>query len=165
MNLVGNAIRFTEHGGVTLTIEDGARTLTVAVTDTGGRVLMTNAPFTALQVAVSKSERVLTPLGSFCVKLHVDGMMCGHCTAKVEQALQAVVGVVSVKVDLKAELATVVGTATSAVLIHAIETTGHAAKVVEPDKAPASPRAETQRIFWRTWKASRIGMLWMEITP
>lgn len=35
MNLVGNAIRFTEHGGVTLTIEDGARTLTVAVTDTG----------------------------------------------------------------------------------------------------------------------------------
>lgn len=35
MNLVGNAIRFTERGGVTLTIEDGARTLTVAVTDTG----------------------------------------------------------------------------------------------------------------------------------
>ena len=35
MNLVGNAIRFTEHGGVTLSIEDGTRTLTVAVTDTG----------------------------------------------------------------------------------------------------------------------------------
>lgn len=107
---------------------------------TGSVTVWGNAPFTALQVAVSKSERVLTPLGSFCVKLHVDGMMCGHCTAKVEQALQAVVGVASVKVDLKAELATVVGTATSAALIHAIETTGHAAKVVEPDKAPASPR-------------------------
>lgn len=35
MNLVGNAIRFTEHGAVTLTIEDGPRSLTVAVTDTG----------------------------------------------------------------------------------------------------------------------------------
>lgn len=118
---------------------DGVEAASVDI-PTGYVTIWGNAPFTALQVAVSKSERVLTPLGSFCVKLHVDGMMCGHCTAKVEQALQAVVGVVSVKVDLKAELATVVGTATSAALIHAIETTGHAAKVVEPDKAPASPR-------------------------
>ena len=118
---------------------DGVEAASVDI-PTGQVTIWGNAPFAALQVAVSKSERVLTPLGSFCVKLHVDGMMCGHCTAKVEQALQAVVGVVSVKVDLKAELATIVGTATSAALIHATETTGHAAKVVEPDKAPASPR-------------------------
>ena len=32
-------------------------------------------------------------------------------------------------------------------------------------QAPASPRAETKRIFWRVWNASRMGMLWIEITP
>ena len=32
-------------------------------------------------------------------------------------------------------------------------------------QAPASPRAETNRILRRVLKASRIGMLWMEITP
>src|ERR1700759_2794820 len=31
--------------------------------------------------------------------------------------------------------------------------------------APASPRAEMKRIAPRCAKASRIGMLWMEITP
>src|SRR5690349_9542364 len=31
--------------------------------------------------------------------------------------------------------------------------------------APASPRAETKRIAPRCAKASRIGMLWIEITP
>src|SRR5206468_2485232 len=31
--------------------------------------------------------------------------------------------------------------------------------------APASPRAITKRIFARSCIASRIGMLWMEITP
>ena len=31
--------------------------------------------------------------------------------------------------------------------------------------APASPRAETKRIAPRWAMASRIGMLWMEITP
>ena len=32
-------------------------------------------------------------------------------------------------------------------------------------QAPASPRADTKRIFCRRWKASKIGMLWIEITP
>ena len=39
--------------------------------------------------------------------LHVEGMMCQHCQARVEKALSEVKGVKSVQVDLDAKTATV----------------------------------------------------------
>ncbi len=39
--------------------------------------------------------------------LHVEGMMCAHCTAHVEKALSAVPGVTSAVADLTAKTATV----------------------------------------------------------
>lgn len=40
-------------------------------------------------------------------KLNIEGMMCMHCVAHVEKALQAVTGVQAVKVDLEGKCATV----------------------------------------------------------
>ena len=47
-----------------------------------------------------KAENVTTVL-------KVEGMMCGHCTARVEAALTAVSGVKSAKADLAAGTVTV----------------------------------------------------------
>ncbi|MDR2612317.1 MAG: cation transporter [Deltaproteobacteria bacterium] len=41
------------------------------------------------------------------IKLKVDGMTCGHCSARVEKALSEVPGVDKAEVDLKAGTATV----------------------------------------------------------
>jgi Cu+-exporting ATPase len=45
------------------------------------------------------------------VVLTVEGMMCGHCSARVEAALTAVSGVKSAKADLEAKTVTVVADA------------------------------------------------------
>ena len=39
--------------------------------------------------------------------IKIEGMNCGHCTASVEKALKAVVGVTDVSVDLSSKSATV----------------------------------------------------------
>ena len=39
--------------------------------------------------------------------IHIEGMACGHCTARVEKALAAVAGVASAKADLEGKCATV----------------------------------------------------------
>lgn len=39
--------------------------------------------------------------------IHIDGMSCVHCAAKVEKALAALPGVTDVKVDLESKTATV----------------------------------------------------------
>ena len=38
----------------------------------------------------------------------VDGMHCGHCSAKVEQALKAIEGVKKVKADLETKAVTII---------------------------------------------------------
>ena len=48
------------------------------------------------------------------VVLHVEGMMCHRCVAKVEKVLSAVAGVESDEVDLAAKRALVLGTAAAA---------------------------------------------------
>lgn len=65
-------------------------------------------------------------------KLWVTGMTCGHCRAKVEQALKGVSGVYSAVVDLHAGEAEVDfddDAVTGAALISAIERVGYGAKL------------------------------------
>ena len=52
--------------------------------------------------------------------LQVEGMMCGHCKARVEKACKAVPGTVDAVVDLAAKTVTVTGTADVAALKQAI---------------------------------------------
>lgn len=69
---------------------------------------------------------------STCTVLRVAGMMCGHCTSKVEQALKAVDGVKSVMVDLnEGGRAVVVGSASVSALITAVEATGKQASLLQ----------------------------------
>lgn len=60
----------------------------------------------------------------------VDGMMCNHCRANVEKALQSLQGIDNVAVDLAAGTATVTGTATDDAIVSAITAIGYGAAKV-----------------------------------
>ena len=45
--------------------------------------------------------------GSHKYVLHIEGMMCQHCAAHVQEALEAIPGVKSAKIDLAAKKAMV----------------------------------------------------------
>lgn len=57
--------------------------------------------------------------------LKVEGMTCNHCKMRAEKALQAVSGVESVKVDLAAKEAVVIGEAERASLVKAVVDAGY----------------------------------------
>ena len=48
--------------------------------------------------------------------LKIEGMMCGHCKARVEKALKAVAGVETVDISLEDKTATVTGSADASAL-------------------------------------------------
>lgn len=59
------------------------------------------------------------------IVLKINGMMCEHCKARVEKALEAVEGVQSVDVKLKKKTATVTGTADREALCKAVTDAGY----------------------------------------
>ena len=61
--------------------------------------------------------------------LKIEGMMCGHCKARVEKALKAVAGVETVEVSLENKTATVTGNADPAQLRQAVLDAGY--RVIE----------------------------------
>jgi copper chaperone CopZ len=66
------------------------------------------------------------------LKLRVTGMSCGHCQAKVQQALQHTAGVFSAIVDLEtgeAEVDFDDDSATTGQLVAAVEHAGYGAKL------------------------------------
>ncbi|MDH3498445.1 MAG: heavy-metal-associated domain-containing protein [Gemmatimonadota bacterium] len=68
------------------------------------------------------------------LKLKVTGMTCGHCKAKVEQALQGVTGTFGAAVFLdegEAEVDFDPGTATPDAFVAAVAQAGYQARVVE----------------------------------
>ena len=60
--------------------------------------------------------------------LHVEGMMCAHCKARVEKALLAVPGVESAEADVDAKTATVTGSADREALAAAVREAGYQVK-------------------------------------
>lgn len=63
-------------------------------------------------------------------RLDVQGMTCGHCSAAVKRALEAVPGVESASVDLEAGSATVTGSAPVDALLKAVADEGYSASPV-----------------------------------
>lgn len=54
-------------------------------------------------------------------KINIEGMSCGHCTAHVKEALEAIEGVTSVNVSLEENCATVETNVDDSILKEAIE--------------------------------------------
>ena len=63
--------------------------------------------------------------------IHIEGMMCPHCSAHVQKALEALDGVTAVSVDLDGGTATVEATVSDKVLTDAIKAAGYTPVKVE----------------------------------
>ena len=57
--------------------------------------------------------------------LKIEGMMCGHCKARVEKALKAIAGVETVDISLEDKTATVTGSADASALRQAVTDAGY----------------------------------------
>ena len=90
---------------------------------------------TACACELTSEELVLEAEPPRELVIHVNGMMCSHCTAAVEKACLGVPGTVSAVADLEKKQVTVTGTADYEALKQAIIAEDY--EVVEP------PRAET----------------------
>ena len=63
--------------------------------------------------------------------IHIEGMMCPHCSANVQKALEAVSGITAVEVDLAAGTATVETTVSDKVLVDTVKAAGYTPVKVE----------------------------------
>lgn len=93
-----------------------------------GKVQVTPAPVSPEATHITTQEETTMSTVIHTV-IHVEGMMCGHCKARVEKACQAVPGVQEAVADLEAKQVTVTGNADSAALRKAIVDAGY--EVVE----------------------------------
>ena len=90
----------------------GVTDVQVSLEDKTAMVTSTSA------IAAEDFEKVITAAGYTLVPaaaqehytLHIEGMMCGHCTATVTKALQAMPGVTDVQVSLEDKTAVVTST-------------------------------------------------------
>ena len=92
------------------------------------------------------------------IHLQIAGMTCASCVARVEKALLKVPGVSSASVNLATERATVeaLTTASTALLVAAIEKAGYTARDVTKDAAPAAPQ---DRLRLPAWGPAALGAL------
>ena len=72
-----------------------------------------------------QEETIIEEVRSMETVIKVEGMMCPHCQARVENACKAVAGVENAVVDLKAKTVTVTGTAATEALEKAIIDAGY----------------------------------------
>ena len=87
-------------------------------------------------------------------ELSIDGMHCGGCTGRVQQALAAVPGVVDAAVDLDTHTATVTAQETvgATQLVEAVDAAGYRAAVRDPLLEDATtPHAHPVEASPRRW--------------
>ncbi|HUO07087.1 MAG TPA: heavy metal-associated domain-containing protein [Phycisphaerae bacterium] len=66
--------------------------------------------------------------------LHIEGMHCGSCAARVDKALRTVPGVTSAAVNLTTGMAQIEGSPDLASLVQSVENAGYHARILEPSK-------------------------------
>ena len=80
------------------------------------------------QAAAQPCDKEVCPMKKI---IHIEGMMCPHCSANVQKALEAVSGVTAVEVDLAAGTATVEATVSDKVLVDTVKAAGYTPVKVE----------------------------------
>lgn len=101
-------------------------------------------------------------------QLLINGMSCASCVSRVQNALQAVPGVVQARVNLAERTALVMGNASASDLVHAVEKAGYGAEAIEDDLKRRERQQETalatmKRFRWQAIVALLVGipvMVW-----
>ncbi|WP_407732213.1 copper-exporting P-type ATPase CopA [Pseudocitrobacter faecalis] len=101
-------------------------------------------------------------------QLLINGMSCASCVSRVQKALQAVPGVAQARVNLAERTALVMGSASAADLVHAVEKAGYGAEAIEDDLKRRERQQETalatmKRFRWQAIVALLVGipvMIW-----
>ena len=101
-------------------------------------------------------------------QLLINGMSCASCVSRVQNALQAVPGVAQARVNLAERTALVMGSASAADLIQAVEKAGYGAEAIEDDAERRERQQETaiatmKRFRWQAIVALLVGipvMVW-----
>ena len=101
-------------------------------------------------------------------QLLINGMSCASCVSRVQNALQAVPGVVQARVNLAERTALVMGSAAADDLVQAVEKAGYGAEAIEDDLKRRERQQETalatmKRFRWQAVVALLLGipvMVW-----
>jgi len=101
-------------------------------------------------------------------QLLINGMSCASCVSRVQKALQAVPGVSQARVNLAERTALIMGSASAAELVQAVEKAGYGAEAIEDDIARRERQQETavatmKRFRWQAIVALLVGipvMVW-----
>lgn len=101
-------------------------------------------------------------------QLLINGMSCASCVSRVQNALQAIPGVAQARVNLAERTALVMGSASAADLVQAVEKAGYGAEAIEDDAERRERQQETaiatmKRFRWQAIVALLVGipvMVW-----
>jgi Cu+-exporting ATPase len=101
-------------------------------------------------------------------QLLINGMSCASCVSRVQKALQAVPGVTQARVNLAERSALIMGSASAADLVLAVENAGYGAEAIEDDMKRRARQQETavatmRRFRWQAIVALLLGvpvMVW-----
>jgi Cu+-exporting ATPase len=101
-------------------------------------------------------------------QLLINGMSCASCVSRVQNALAAVPGVTQARVNLAERTALIMGHATAADLVQAVEKAGYGAEAIEDDLKRRERQQETalatmKRFRWQAIVALLVGipvMVW-----
>ncbi len=96
-------------------------------------------------------------------QLLINGMSCASCVTRVQDALQAVPGVAQARVNLAERTALVMGSASAADLVQAVEKAGYGAEAIEDDVERRARQQETaiatmKRFRWQAIVALLVGI-------
>lgn len=96
-------------------------------------------------------------------QLLLSGMSCASCVSRVQNALQSVPGVTQARVNLAERTALVMGSASAAELVQAVEKAGYGAEAIEDDLQRRERQQETaiatmKRFRWQAIVALLVGV-------
>jgi Cu+-exporting ATPase len=101
-------------------------------------------------------------------QLLINGMSCASCVSRVQKALQGVPGVSQARVNLAERTALIMGSASAAELVQAVEKAGYGAEAIEDEVERRERQQETalstmKRFRWQAIVALLVGipvMVW-----